>query len=258
MLFQEIINKIPLSKFLYGMYKICYLYVAYVLEFKRFKNMTGAAGRFQLLWGDRYPCLKDKTEETSFDRHYIYHPAWAARVLAQSRPEFHVDISSSLHFCSLASAFIPVKFYDYRPAEMNLSGLTCFSADLLSLPFADQSLSSLSCMHVVEHVGLGRYGDPIDPEGDLKAMVELKRVLAVNGNLMFVVPIGGTPMIMFNAHRIYSYAQIMEYFSGLELVEFALIPDSSKHGGLLRNADKKMADAQKYGCGCFWFRKGSQ
>lgn len=209
-------------------------------------------------WQDRYPCLDDKTGTTGFDRHYIYHPAWAARILAQTKPECHVDISSSLHFCSLVSAFIPVKFYDYRPANLELSGLTCEAADLLSLPFADGSIESLSCMHVVEHVGLGRYGDPLDPDGDLKAIAVLKRVLAIDGNLLFVVPVGGTPRIMFNAHRIYSYAQVAEYFSDLELMEFALVPDNPKDGGLVRCASKRLADAQKYGCGCFWFRKRPQ
>jgi hypothetical protein len=110
-------------------------------------------------------------------------------------------------------------------------------------------------MHVVEHIGLGRYGDTLDPQGDLKAIAELKRVLAVGGHLLFVVPIGFRPRIMFNAHRIYTYDQILSYFSDLELMQFALIPDSSTLGGLVLNANKDLADRQIYGCGCFWFRK---
>ena len=109
-------------------------------------------------------------------------------------------------------------------------------------------------MHVIEHVGLGRYGDPIDPDGDLKAIAEIKRVLAVGGDMLFVVPIG-KPKVIFNAHRIYSYDQIIMYFKGLKLITFALIPDNPGDGGLIEPADKKMADAQTYGCGCFWFRK---
>jgi Caenorhabditis protein of unknown function, DUF268. len=192
---------------------------------------------------------------TGFDRHYIYHVAWAARIIKEINPSIQVDISSTLYFCSIISAFIPVKFYDYRPADLVLSGFACEAADLLALPFADGSIHSISCMHVVEHVGLGRYGDPLDPDGDLKAIAELKRVLALNGNLIFVVPVGGTPKIMFNAHRIYSYAQVLEYFSDVELREFALVPDYPNDGGLIRGASKEMADAQKYGCGCFWFKK---
>lgn len=228
---------------------------SYLADYLRFRSLAkNGRRRFSLRWRDRYPCLADKTNKTSFDRHYIFHPAWASRILAETSPEYHVDISSTLYFCSLISAFIPVHFYDYRPADLDLSGLTSGAVDLLALAFADQSIKSLSCMHVVEHVGLGRYGDPLDPDGDLKAISELKRVLAVGGDLLFVVPVG-RPEIMFNAHRIYAYEQILEYFMGLTLKEFALIPDDSTAGGLIRNATKEMADMQKYGCGCFWFKR---
>jgi SAM-dependent methyltransferase len=165
-----------------------------------------------------------------------------------------VDISSSLYFCSIISAFIPVRFYDYRPANLNLNNLSAESADLSALPFADNSIQSLSCMHVIEHVGLGRYGDHLDPYGDLQAIAELKRVLDIGGSLLFVVPIG-KPKIAFNAHRIYSFDQIVSYFIDLDLLEFALIPDNHDEGGLINHATKEMADAQSYGCGCFWFKK---
>ncbi|MDD2734699.1 MAG: DUF268 domain-containing protein [Desulfuromonadaceae bacterium] len=229
----------------------------YILDYCTFSRLKGKdRPYFRLNWSDRYPCLKDKTKSTGFDRHYVFHPAWAARILAETRPEYHIDISSSLYFCTLVSAFLPVQFYDYRPANLALSGLNSASADLLALPFPDNSVASLSCMHVVEHVGLGRYGDQIDPDGDLKAISQLKRVLAQGGNLLFVVPIG-QPRIMFNAHRIYAYRQIIGYFSDLKLVEFSLIPDKSEDGGLIRNASQEQSDAQSYGCGCFWFRKES-
>jgi len=109
-------------------------------------------------------------------------------------------------------------------------------------------------MHVIEHIGLGRYGDILDPDGDLKAIFELKRVLAVGGSLIFAVPIG-KPKILFNAHRIYSYDQIVDYFAEFELKEFSLITEDNKKGGLLRHATKEMADQEVYGCGCFWFKK---
>lgn len=208
-----------------------------------------------MLWKQRRALLNDDTKFTSFDRHYVYHPAWAARILANTKPTFHVDISSSLYFCSIVSSFIPVHYYDYRPADLKLENLRSEAADLCALPFADESVQSLSCMHVVEHVGLGRYGDPLDPVGDIKAIAELKRALAVNGNLLFVVPISGYPKVVFNAHRIYSYAQITDYFSDFKLIEFALVMDDANSVGFIRNATKEMADVQKYGCGCFWFRK---
>jgi SAM-dependent methyltransferase len=223
-------------------------------EFIRFEKMSGGEPRFPLRWEDCMPCLTDRTAATDFDRHYIYHPAWAARVLAETRPASHVDISSILSFAATVSAFVPVRFYDYRPARVELTGLEAGAADLTRLPFADESILSLSSMHVVEHIGLGRYGDPLDPVGDVKAMQELSRVLTPGGSLLFVVPVG-RPRIVFNAHRIYAYRQIVEHFPGLELRQFALVPDDPAAGGLIENAPEALADAQTYGCGCFWFVK---
>jgi hypothetical protein len=43
------------------------------------------------------------------------------------------------------------------------------------------------------------------------------------------------------------------------LREFALVPDQAQTVGLIRPASEAQADAQRYGCGCFWFqRKPSQ
>ena len=220
-------------------------------EYRRFCSMQENNLRFQLNWKERYPILNEKTSTTQFDSHYTYHPAWAARILAQTRPSLHVDISSTLHFCTMVSAFIPVEFYDYRPAELSLSGLESKHGDLTHLPFSDNSVESLSCMHVVEHIGLGRYGDPLDPDGDLKAIVELKRVLKPGGSLLFVVPVG-QPKILFNAHRIYSYEQIVSYFSDFQIEQFALVNDRGK---FTVNATPDEAGQQRYGCGCWWFIK---
>lgn len=251
---QRIMEMFPLSFYLYQGLRNLPRYPAFIKEFLSFKK-AGDAGRFEIKWKDLYPCLSDKTAATSFDRHYVFHTAWAARILAHTLPEEHVDISSSVHFVALVSAFIKIKFYDYRPADLKLSGLQSEAANLMTLPFPDMSVSSLSCMHVVEHIGLGRYGDPLDYTGDLKAIYELKRVLAKGGNLLFVAPVGGKPKVMFNAHRIYSFDQIISYFEELELMDFALIPEAKENGGLIEHATKEMTNAQTYGCGCFWFKR---
>ncbi|MFZ2038542.1 MAG: DUF268 domain-containing protein [Minisyncoccia bacterium] len=241
-----------LPNFIYNSLKKIYFSSIYVYQFLIAKKKFIKNARFSFLWSDRYPQLYDRTSNTNFDRHYIYHPAWAARIIEKINPKKHIDISSTLNFCSIVSAFVPVEFYDYRPADLQLSNLETKKGDLLQLPFKDNSVESISCMHTVEHIGLGRYGDPIDPDGDLKAISELKRVLATNGSLLFVVPIGKSK-IMFNAHRIYSYEQILKYFSDLKLEEFSLIPEIS--GGIIKNASKVEADKETYACGCFWFKK---
>jgi len=208
--------------------------------------------RFNYDWNDRVPCLKDAVPSTPFEPHYTYHTAWAARILANTKPEKHIDISSSIQFVVVASAFVPVDFYDYRPAPLHLSNLNCKSADITSLPFSDHSVASLSCMHVVEHIGLGRYGDPLDPVGDVKAIKELSRVLAKEGQLLFVVPLAGIAKIQFNAHRIYTFDLVVKLFGELILESFSLINDEAM---FIENATKEMADQQSWGCGCFLFKK---
>ncbi len=223
----------------------------FVLKYN-FAFIKNKSERFSVKIRDFYPQIKDRTINTGFDRHYVYHVAWAIRKVLEIKPEFHTDISSSLYFGSTLSASLPVKFYDYRPAKLELSNLESYSVDLTKLPFPDGSIKSLSCLHTVEHIGLGRYGDPIDPNGDLRAIEELKRVLTPGGSLLFVVPIG-QPKIEFNAHRIYSYQMIMDLFSDLKLQEFYFIPEQA--GQPIYNASKERVDQENYACGCFWFIK---
>lgn len=208
-------------------------------------------GRFPCRWRDRYIIAGEATTSTAFDGTYVFHIAWASRILAEIRPEKHVDISSSLYFVTNISAFIPVDFYDFRPVNLNLSGINSYSGDITALSFADNSIKSLSCLHVIEHIGLGRYGDPLDPQGDIKAAKELIRVLEPGGSLLIAVPTGKA-RIQFNAHRIYEVEQIIEMFKPLELKSSALVDDNNK---FTLDADFKVANQQRYGCGCFHFTK---
>lgn len=224
-------------------------------EFQKFKELHKNSTRFNPKWEERFIYFNDDTSETSFDTHYIYHPAWATRIVKSINPVVHVDISSTLAFSSTLSAFVPVNFFDYRPANLILSNLQCGQTDLTKLSFKDNSIHSLSCMHVIEHIGLGRYGDPMDPEGDLKAISELKRVLAPGGNLLIVVPVG-KQRIQWNAHRIYSYESIVGQFEkGFKIKEFVLIPDSANKIGMILNAKPEITNSQNYGCGCWWISK---
>ena len=222
-------------------------------EFKQFAAMAGEAPRLPVRSEDINPQLADRATITPIDRHYTYHPAWAARVLAKTRPEKHVDISSIVNFAAMLSAFVPVEFYDFRPAPLELDGLFTGAADLTQLHFPSDSIASLSCMHVIEHIGLGRYGDPIDFDGDMKAIAQLVRVLAPGGDLLVATPVG-RPRVAFNAHRVYDHEAFAGYFAPLELVEFALIEEHGD-GGLIVAPPPERVRAESYACGCFWFRK---
>ncbi|MDO9000768.1 MAG: DUF268 domain-containing protein [Bacteroidota bacterium] len=227
-------------------------------DFKKFIALESrATKRFSISKNNFRPQLEENSSTTNFDRHYTYHPAWAARILKEINPTAHIDISSTVNFSTIVSAFIPISFYDYRPAEIVLPNLSCDFQDLCKLTFEDNSIESLSCMHTVEHVGLGRYGDALNYDGDLIAMKELSRVLKANGNLLFVVPIGSESKIYFNAHRVYTKNQIEKtmFDFGLSLKEFTLIPELGKDGGLVKSPSEQLLNKQTYACGCFWFTK---
>ncbi len=166
-----------------------------------------------------YPCLFDKITHTPIDPVYFYQDSWAAGKVFEMKPRRHVDIGSSAKTMGILSQFVPVTMVDIRPIGLALESLNFVQASITELPFKDQSIESLSCLCVVEHIGLGRYGDKLDPYGSEKAIMELKRVLARGGYLLISLPVDKKNKIYFNAHRAFSYDYIRELFSGLDLVE---------------------------------------
>jgi hypothetical protein len=197
------------------------------------------------------PYLDDNTTESDFDSHYLYHPAWAARKVREINPEVHFDFSSILSFSTVLSAFHNVRFFDYRPAKIKLSNFNSEKIDLTKIDLKNESVFSVSCMHTIEHIGLGRYGDEINPSADLIAMSELNRIIKIGGYLILVVPVG-EPRLVFNAHRVYSFELIMDNFRNFELVEFSVVDD---FGDFILNSDISIISKLKYGCGCFLLKK---
>ena len=121
----------------------------------------------------------------------------------------------------------------------------------MDLPFPDDSIDSLSCLHVIEHIGLGRYGDPIDPSGSIKAALELQRIVSRGGNLFLSVPIG-RERVCFNAHRVHSAMTVLKLFPELTLLEFSFVDDE---GLYLEHQSVEAAIGLEYGCGLFHFHK---
>jgi len=226
---------------------------AFTEQFSQFKEQSWLDGRFEPKQTDWFPFLSDATPETGFDPHYVLHTSWAARVLAKTQPKVHVSFGDSLYFVGIASAFMSMTFCDIRESGLPFRDIGEDPADLTSLPPSwTGTLQSISCMHVLEHIGLGRYGDAIDASGDRKAAAELARVLAPGGQLLMVVPMENPPRVCFNAHRVYSYSQVMDLFPDLSLLEFTLI---TNEGEFFENADPDLFKGHKYCCGCFRFTK---
>jgi SAM-dependent methyltransferase len=200
---------------------------------------------------DADPRLSDRLPTSPYDPHYLHQAVWAAERIVHENPHEHVDVGSSLTFVTMLATSLPVTFVDIRPLELTVAQLRPIVGDVLAMPFADRSLASLSSLHVIEHVGLGRYGDDLNPLGTRQALAELERVLAPGGNLFLSTPIG-RPRVCFNAHRIHDPRQIVSWMADLELVEFSAVDDD----GLLHLCvePREMA-ALRYGCGLFWFRR---
>lgn len=203
--------------------------------------------------GDAYPCLADNVRATPFDPHYFYQAAWLARHLAARPPENHIDIGSDVKLVGVLSAFVQTEFVDYRPLDAVLSGLKCTQGDILALHLGDDSVNSLSCLHVVEHIGLGRYGDLLDPDGSSKALAELQRVVVSGGRLYLSVPVG-RERVCFNAHRVFAPESIVSMLPKMRLVSFSLVDDDGRF-----HPDCPQDDAMNldYGCGMFVMEKRS-
>jgi uncharacterized protein DUF268 len=221
----------------------------YVSDYRRFRALAPGGARLR----EAYPCLMDATRTTGFDPHYFYQAAWLARQLARDRPDFHVDFGSSIGTIGVTSGFVPTIFVDLRPVHADLCSLASVQADLTKLPFKHNSLKSASCLHVVEHVGLGRYGDSIDPAGHLKAARALVELMAPGGRLYISTPVGRA-RVCFNAHRIFNPSAVTDMFGGMQCVDFSFVDDSRR---LRRSSFTEEANNLDYGCGLFLFQKVS-
>ncbi len=228
--------------------KVLFLYIRYLSEWYRYSSLKNSE---KISIFDTLPCLFDRTAVTRIDPHYFYQDIWAFKAIKDSSTIHHVDIGSRAIFVGMLTAITNVAFIDIRPMPVYLDNLICKRGNILHLPFDNDSISSLSCLHVAEHIGLGRYGDQLDPDGTKKAARELARVLAPNGNLYFSVPVG-KQRVCFNAHRIHSPNVILSYFNDLILIQFYGIDD---HGRFLENIDPNELSNSNYACGLFHFTK---
>jgi SAM-dependent methyltransferase len=166
-----------------------------------------------------WPCLTDATEHTPLEPIYFYQGAWAFERIVAHRPESHVDVASDAFFVALLSKVVPTTMVDIRPPALALQSLSFRKGSILNLPFETGSQQSVSSMCVVEHIGLGRYGDPIDPAGSEKGFAELKRIVRPGGHLFVSVPLDDENRTYFNAHRAFTEAYLMTLFQPFHVLE---------------------------------------
>jgi SAM-dependent methyltransferase len=219
-------------------------YVWFLGQFKTFKQV-GNNDEFKKI--EYYPCLLDNIKYTPLDPTYFYQDTWAAQKIFSLKPKHHYDIGSSAKTIGILSQFVPITMVDIRPLPLKLNGLNFIEGSILDLPFESNSIESISSLCVVEHIGLGRYGDELDQFGSEKAITELKRVVCRGGVVLFSIPVDNENKIYFNAHRAFTREYIIKLFD-----EFELIEEKYQYGNALY---EEYSLNKGFGTGLFMFEK---
>ncbi len=235
--------------------------MAYYRDLRALMSQEASAARkFPL--GEIYPILNDRFSESgSASGHYFHQDLLVARRIYINNPSTHVDVGSRIDgFVAHVASFRPIEVLDIRPhVSSTIPNVTFKQADLMA-PL-DKKLEnycdSLSCLHALEHFGLGRYGDPVNYDGYLLGLNNMTKILKTGGTLYLSVPIG-PQRIEFNAHRVFSVSYLLECFAGKYRIEQISFVDD--RGDLHENARITDADAKKnfncvYGCGIFEMTK---
>ena len=169
----------------------------YARDYFRFRSVYG--GRLELL-----PCLHDWYAEGGATKlEYFWQDLLVARKIFAARPQRHVDIGSRVDgFVAHVASFRELEVFDVRPISTQIPGVTFKQADFMQ-PAADMKdyCDSLSCLHALEHFGLGRYGDPIDPGGFERGFANMANLLRHGGVFYLSVPIGSS-RVEFNGQRV--------------------------------------------------------
>ncbi len=233
----------------------------YTEDYKLFKKEMGTIPDFPLY--KNYPCLNDKYNECGATQTpYFAQDLYVATKIFNNKPEKHVDIGSSITgFVSHVAVFRPIEVFDIRPMSNPAHNIIFKQADLTdpsSTPY--NYCDSISCLHALEHFGLGRYGDKIDPDGHLKGFEQITKILKPGGTFYFSVPMG-VQRIEFNAHRIFGMPYLMNWVTqDYTIVSFAYIDDECilHEKAELTEGNIASSFGCNHGCAIFELKKKSQ
>lgn len=172
-----------------------------------------------------WPIIGDKYASAGTMSNYFWQDLWAARLIISSRIKSHFDIGSRLDgfIAHLLAAGIDVTMIDIREFPGEVEKLHTIVDDATSLrQIPDESIESISALCSLEHFGLGRYGDPVDPEACFKCFDNIQKKLKKSGKLYISLPIG-RERVEFNAHRVFYASTVIECFNKLHLEEFSCV-----------------------------------
>lgn len=212
-------------------------------------------------FGNPYPCLLDKFAESGEAKgHYFHQDLLVANRIFVNKPEKHVDVGSRIDgFVAHVASFRKIEVLDIRVLPDNINNVSFTQADMMKpvdgalIDYCD----SLSCLHALEHFGLGRYGDPVRYDGYLLGLKNIHSILKKGGKLYVSVPMGGQ-RIEFNAHRVFSLVYLLELFKDRYQIDcFSYVDDE---GDLHANVSMAAHEINNnygcnYGCGIFELTK---
>ncbi len=252
MRFRIIVKGMPLFTYLKGM-------PAFLKEYGEIRRQARMS-KEGFPFGKLYPCLQEKDQESGvLAEHYFYQDLYVARKVFQNNPARHVDIGSRIDgFVAHVASFREIEVLDVRDLHLAIPSIRFTRVDLAAkdFPLVDYC-DSLSCLHALEHFGLGRYGDPVDYNGHLVGWENMNRMLKKGGKFYFSVPIGAQ-RIEFNAHRVFSVAYLLHLMEKrYDIDAFAYINDA---GDFISDAALDEASVRdnfgcRYGCGIFELTK---
>lgn len=205
-----------------------------------------------------YPVLSDFCDQAgTASGHYFHQDLLVATLIAQSRPRRHIDVGSRIDgFVAHVASFREIELLDRRALNSTGHSNIVFTQADINNPksLADIKTDSLSCLSVIEHLGLGRYGDTIDPKGHLNGFNNLLSLLEIGGTMYLSFPIGKANSVYFNAHRVFHPLEIFKWsdgIRGLKLTRFDYVDDAGK---LHQNIDLVKDHVEcEFGCGIYTF-----
>lgn len=209
------------------------------------------------------PCLQDRFDSSGYTKsEYFWQDLIVAKAIFARAPEKHVDVGSRIDgFVAHLASFREVEVLDIRPLPNKIPGVIFKQADLMNpLPEYENYCDSFSCLHTLEHFGLGRYGDPVQTDGFRKGLKNMVKILKPDGIFYLSVPIG-IERVEFNANRVFSPATILDLCKDLNLKFSQLQIVESESGEMLcykaDNSKLEELAGRIYSLGIFEFIKQS-